>query len=261
MRRALVRRLDRRLDRAGLLRFDGASQQYPSSGAEFAALTGLTASSLYLFDEASGTLDDKVGAADLTVNATPQFAYDSGGRRGIYYDDAAARHGTDGVNIPTGASLIATCVCRLITAPGASVGAVSCLTAAADPGWGIYFNTTANDRPNMLVRDAAAGSLAVIGADVDWPTTYPGNWLWSIQIDRANTTARSRISYSGGLAGVLSGSIAGFGDLFGGTQKFAFGAGNALSGGIWVGWGAYLTGVQCEGANVLENLHKSLGWT
>lgn len=33
MRRALVRRLDHRLDRAGLLRFDGASLQYPSSGA------------------------------------------------------------------------------------------------------------------------------------------------------------------------------------------------------------------------------------
>lgn len=234
--------------------------KYPRTGPEFTAWTGLTASSLYLFDEASGTLDDKIGSADLTVNATPVFDSSQYARRGIYYDDVAARHGTDGVNVPTADSFAALCVCRMVAAPGVLVGLASCLTATADPGWAIYLNTSANDRPNLLVNDAAAGALSVIGTDIDWPTTYPGNWLWSIQVDRTNSIARSRISYARGLAGTLSGSIAGFGNLFGGTQKFAFGAGNALSGGMWVGWSAYLTGAQCEGASFLETTHRKLGW-
>jgi hypothetical protein len=234
--------------------------KYPRTGPEFTALTGLTATSLYLFNEASGSLLDQVGGVDLGVTNTPTFDSSQHGRRGIAYDGAVERHGADGVNLPTGDSLIAGVVCKQLAAGGALVGAVTCLTATADPGWGIYMSTAANDRPTFLVRDAAAGSATNLGADVDWPTAYPGLWLWTLQVDRTNTTARTRISSGGRLLEEFSGSIAGLGDIFGGTQKFAFGAGNAMSYGMWCGYGFYLTGAQCEGSAVLSTLHKSLGW-
>lgn len=260
MHRPLVRRLARRLDQAGMLRRPHLVQR-PTSGGEFTSLTGLSAASLYLFDEASGTLDDKIGAADLAVTATPQFGYQSGGRAGIYYDDTTAAHAADSVNVPTAASIVAVAECRLVSTPSSLAGVLSCWTATADPGWAFYLSTSANDRPTVVVRDSGANSRSLLGADVDWPTTYPGNWLWSIQIDRAAATVRSRVSYAGGLAGAeLSGSLAGFGDIFGGTQRFTTGAGHLLGGGMWLGWAAYLTGVQCEGAAVLANLHRALGW-
>jgi len=236
--------------------------QYPSSGAEFTALTGLTASSLYLFDEASGTLDDKVGAADLAVNLSPTFGSTQQGRRGIYYDGSGDWHGANGVNIPTAASFICTTVTTMVADVDGFQGVHSCWTAGADPGWGSYLITTPGRRPAMLIRDAAAGSTGVIqGANVDWPTLYPGLWLWSLQVDRANAVARTRIS-SGGrlLESEFTASLAGVGDLFGGTQLFAYGAGNALVQGMWCGWSTYLTGAQCEGASVLANLHRALGW-
>lgn len=233
---------------------------YPRNSGEFTAQTGLVPTSLYLFDEASGSLLDKAGAVDLAVANTPTFGSSQNGRRGIAYDGAVERHGADGVNLPTGDSLIAGVVCKQLAAGGSLVGAFTCLTATADPGWGIYMSTAANDRPTFLVRDAAAASATNLGADVDWPTTYPGLWLWTLQLDRANAAVRTRISSNGKLIEEFSGSLAGFGDIFGGTQKFAFGAGNAMAYGMWCGYGFYLTGAQCEGAAVLSTLHKSLGW-
>lgn len=230
---------------------------YPHTGDAFTTRTGLTLSSLYRFDEDSGNLVDHVGSATLTASGTPVYSYSLYGRRAIHYDTVATdRHGADSVNLPTADSLLAGGVVEMpIT--GAVSGFTGCVTISADPGWCLYIQPTGT--VTMLVRDSGASSL-VVTSGTTTSALFPGPWLWTIQVDRTNGAARSRISGRYGHVVTMSGSIAGFGDLFGGTQKYAFGAGNALSGGARVGYGFYATGAQCEGTDVLANLHRSLGW-
>lgn len=227
---------------------------YPRTRGEFLDRTAISVDSLYLFDEASGNLLDKAGSVPLTVNSTPAFGSSLAGRRAILYDSALDRHGDDGVHLPSG-SVVAGGVMEL-TAVGLTSGFLGCLTTIADPGWGLYFQTTGI--PSLLVRDSGAASLVITASGVT-PSVYPGPWFYTIQIDRTNAIARCRISWNRRAIVVMAGSLAGFGSLIGGTQKTAFGAGNAMSHNGRISYGFIASGAQCEGANVLANLARALG--
>lgn len=258
MRRALVRRLDRRLDRAGLLRFDGASQQYPSNGAEFTALTGLTASSLYLFDEASGTLDDKIGSADLTAVGTPTYGVTREGRRGVHYDDVLDANRAD-VNAVGTSSFVAFGVFGIQPSPPPQdyAGLMGRTNITGAEEWAVWRRT--NNDVTARIRDSGTNerTLTVAG------TTFADNLHFvALQVDRAAATARLRVVRSGGTALTASGSVAGFATLDGASQAYGFGpgVGSTPFRGAFVGWGGIAMGVQCEGASILQNLSRALGW-
>lgn len=266
MRRALVRRLDRRLDRAGLLRFDGASQQYPSSGAEFTALTGVTASSLYLFDEASGTLDDKIGAADLPVVGTPTYAYSVSGRRGVYYDA-----GTDGNNADVnavGSSSFATHqVCALVTNPGTNQYGIYRRTSGSSPAQAfmVFWALGSNGYPQMFIRDGTSATQANPGSGSLDIRSYIGRpFIVSQQIDKAGARMYGRVSMPGVGSFAADVSIAGYGSLDVAGQKFGIGIASPTVGatatGFWTGWAAFVLGAGAEGASYLQNMHRALGW-
>lgn len=229
---------------------------YPVTGTHFTALTGLTATSLYVFDEASGNLDDKIATHDLTAAGTPTFAHIVQGRRGIHYDAAADGHAAN-VHDLADASGIYTTVFSEVSDVG-TAGIMGRVNATLAEGVSIEIATGANDL-RYLVRDSGVNSTIT--------TTTGQNFrdgrltLVSLQIDRANTTARLRASYNGGAVTATS-SIAGFATVAGASQTFGFGAYGAgvRTGGAANFWAAVITGAQCEGANVLQNLHRALGW-
>lgn len=257
MRRPLVRRLDRRLDRAGLLRFDAASQQYPSSGAEFTALTGLTASSLYLFDEASGDLIDRVGAVNLPVAlGTPLYNQSEGGRRTIKYESSEG-HGADVHAFGTTSAWFA--AVASVPAGSGTIGIVGRSNAGLTEGAWIYLQIPASGTIGAIVRDDGAGSAVFQATGLD--TRGKGLMLIQGQIDRAAAQARIRVSSVVGV-GSGSGSIAGFSTLDGASQRYQhgylLGIGSATN--SHHAWGAVATGVQCEGASLLQNVARALGW-
>jgi len=227
---------------------------YPRKRGEFLDRTGVDPDSLYLFDEASGSLIDQCGFQNLTVNSTPVFGSSLAGRRSIYYDSASDRHGDDGVHLPSG-NVIAGGVLNYTTT-GLTTGFAGVTTTIADPGWALYFQTTGI--PSLLVRDVGANALVMAGAGVTF-ATYPGPWLFAIQIDRTNAVARARVSWNRRAIWTASGSLSAFGSLVGGTQKASFGAGNAMAHHANISYGFFASGAQCEGANKLADLARALG--
>lgn len=233
-----------------------AGAVYPVTGTHFTSLTGLTATSLYVFDEASGDLDDKIATHDLAAAGTPTFAYTVQGRRGIHYDAAADGHAAN-VHDLADASGIYTTIFSEVADVG-TAGIMGRVNATLAEGASIEIATGANDL-RLLVRDSGVNSLIAATTGVNFRDGRLT--MVSLQIDRAGTTARLRASYNGGFV-VASGSISGFATVAGASQTFGFGAYGAgiRTGGAANFWAAVITGAQCEGANVLQNLHRALGW-
>lgn len=227
---------------------------YPATGAAFAAATGITLDSLYLFDEASGALDDKIGTTDLAADGTPTYGVTLAGRRGIHYDSAADSHHS-AVHDPGTTSMVAFCVCAN---PGGTTGGVmgGYDTSDALDGWIVY--RTAN-KFEFHVRSSAAGgnkSVVASGTTIEVDKLY----LVSIQIDRNASTARGRVTPMGGASEAVSVSIAGLGTLSSAGHQFGFGALNFLNPGVRVFYGGIRINADIEGANTLANLHRGLGW-
>lgn len=231
----------------------------PTTGAQATSLLGLTLSSLYLCQEASGNLADSVGAATLTVGNGPTFQRAMpAGRLGVYYDTITDKHVAD-VQAMGSSSLWFAAVVELVADPGAQAGIVGRLNVAgASDGADINVQTSTGFF-NMLVRDAGAVSLSVTGT-VNM-RALGGLWLAQLQIDRAATTARARVSRFGGGMDSISGSIAAHGALDGALgMEFGFGCYGARSNGNAVGWGATAFGAQCEGASLLANNARAMGF-
>lgn len=246
---------------------NAGGRRFPSSGAEFTALTGVTASSLYLFDEASGTLDDKIGAADLPVVGTPQYGYSFGGRRGIYYDAATDGNAAD-VNAVGSSSFSAHQVCALIANPATLTYGMYRRTSGASPAqaWFISWLLASNGYATMFVRDGASAAQLNVGlGSLDVRTHLGKPFIVSLQVDRNASRAYGRISMPG--VGNFSAdvSIAGFGSLDLAGQRSGFGLSSPTVGatatGWWSGWAAFVLGAGAEGgASYLQNMHRALGW-
>lgn len=235
---------------------------YPLTGAAFTALTGLTLTSLYLCQEASGDLADTIGANTLTAVNTPTYQRRMpDGRLGVYYDAALDGHYADAWTLGSNSVWMAAVV-EIVSDPGgAGSGIVGKLNAAgASDGCDVNINTGTGTM-NMLVRDTGAVSLNVTGTTN--LRALGGLWLAQLQIDRAATTARSRMSrWSGGASPeTLSGSIASHGALDGVlAMEAGFGQYGARVGGCAVSWGAFASGAQCEGASLLATIAGLMGF-
>lgn len=234
---------------------------YPLTGAAFTALTGLTLTSLYLCQEASGDLADSVGANTLTASGTPTYQRMlPDGRLGVYADAAADGHFADVWTLGSDSCWMGA-VFEMVADLGSGAGIVGKLNAGgASDGADININS-ATGTLNLLVRDTGVNSRNVSGTtDL---RALGGLWLGQIQIDRAAGTARARASrWQGGASPeAISGSIAGYAALDGAVAMEAgFGSYGARFGGNAVSWGAFATGVQCEGASLLATIASSMGF-
>lgn len=241
---------------------NAGGRRFPASGAEFTALTGLTASSLYLFDEASGNLVDEIAAAALTASGTPTFAYVVGGRRGVYYVGALDYHRADVNDVGSG-SFIYTQVCSLVVNPAANrfFGTRRFTGTSPEASWAIYAPFASDGRPRMQIRDGTSSLDVVAPASVDMRADLGVPFLISIQRDNSTNTARIRVTKVGTPYGNSEASCAGFGSLNTAGATFSFGRPQSnLGDGVWFGWAQLSTGVQCEGSSKLADLHRALGW-
>lgn len=237
--------------------WNGRRPVYPQTGALFTGQTGLVASSLYLFNEAAGSVLDKVGVADLAVVNAPVFDYRSRGQQGIAYDTLNDAHRAN-VNSMALAS-------GIYAAVFSSFSAVDVTKHI----WG-YGDSADTSRLRIQYQggDTTIGAQIQSGASnlvlsvIPPPEGDDIPRIVLLQIDRAAAVARLRLAGSGEVPLVAAGSIVGFG-TFTGTGVTAFGAGQVIAGtglGCAVFYGMFLSGVQCEGATVLQDLSRHLGW-
>lgn len=241
---------------SGGLRRGGAARGpfYPADGAAFTARTGRTLTALYTFQEASGALDDKAGANDLSANGTPTFAYVLDGRQGINYDADADRHAALAAALDPGAgSFLAFAVYAFPHGAFASImGGYD--SSAADEGWLVYENS---GRVKFDVRDTGANSIVIQSSVVSSAATLH---MVSIQVDRTANTLRARVTPKGSPGEAISGSIAGFGSLSAGVNHLTGFGGMPLLNSSAVFYGGIEIGASAEGTDALLDLHRSMGW-
>jgi hypothetical protein len=247
-----------------LLMADGIKDpRYPATSAEFLSIAGITPTALYLFNEASGDVLDKVGSANLTAVNTPTFGYVAEGRKGIHYDGATDAHRAD-VNAPASLSFITGCVFKLASDLNVLSGVFGRMDGSAADGYAAYvFANVTPAYPTLLVRDTGSNSTQLFHLQAqDWFTNYPGLLLWQVQVDRAANKVRSRISKRGVYVDQQEASIVGFGALSGGAAQ-TFGTGQycaAISGGLSSHYLYYATGAQTEGSTAMATIARRLGW-
>lgn len=229
---------------------------FPQDGASFTAHTGRTLDSLYLFNEASGNVLDKIGSANLTAGGTPTFSVDREGRRGIHYDANIDRHSADVHAVGT-TSFLAFGVFGVQAGHADFAGLMGRINAGADPGWIVYHRSSG--AVEFIVRDDGAGLVnqATAAASLATALTFVG-----FQCDRTAAVVRVRASRPGAAALTTSASIAAFSTFNGAGLQFGFGP--ALGGsnvlGALVCYGGIRVNADTEGASVLSDLAKSLGW-
>jgi len=233
----------------GLSRSPGRKPYFPVGGP-----AGFTWDSIYLFDEASGALDDKVGAVDLNGNGTPTYNTVVHGRRGILYDAGNDCHAVDDVHIPGSTSFMAFAVCTAADNLSCIMGGYD--SGSADPGW-IVYRGSGDNKMTIDFRETGAGQLVLASTAIaDWTAPI----LVSVQVDRAANTLRARVTPKGQAGQALSGSIAGFGAFSDAEYRFGFGGLPFLQGGAWLGYAGIRIHAGTEGATKLADLHRILGW-
>lgn len=238
------------------LLFEGGARSavYPTTGANFTALTGSTLTSLYLFNEASGDVLDKVGSNTLTTVNTPTYAYAYQGRTGIHYDADTDAHRADVLALGTGSGLYGAVV-RKTGDTTAARAIVQRTNGSNDPCVILNFAVTSGN-PQIIVRDAGANALLVDGATFANDTT--SLLLAMVQIDRSTSTARALVTDGRQLL-ELSGSISGYGSLDGASQTFGYGNRVQL-GQVAAFYGFGIVGSGAEGSTRLRDIARGLGW-
>ena len=229
---------------------------YPTTATEFAAYTGLTPTSLYLFNEASGNLLDKSSSNDLTVNGTPTFSFSRSNQRGIHYDTETDHHSADVLAVGS-TSFLAWGVFGVETGAVDFAGLMGRTNATGAEEWIVYHRTSGV--VTARIRDAAAGEVSVSTAAASLDTALH---LVQLQVDRSAATVRLRVSRPGTAALTASGSIAGFGSLDGASQKHGYCpliGSVPFKGGSCYGAGTRIN-ADTEGASVTADLSKALGW-
>lgn len=233
-------------------RFAGRTPDLPSTSEMFTRMTGLTAGGLYLCRETSGSLVDVLGGTSLATLGSPAYAAPVGDRIGVRYP-AASGHGADVAALGTASgwyAAIFTITDAVLGLPGITGRSNAAFTRCAEiyaqmagAGWTIQVKDGTSTATNHGTTNVGAGT-----------------WLAQLQIDRAANLARGRMSRIGGGAEQITASIAGFLTLDGVGLVYGFGAPAWIfTGGASVGWGAWATGAQCEGASFLATTAQRLG--
>lgn len=236
-----------------------AGKVYPADAASFLLTTGIAPQAIYLFNEASGALDDKVGTADLVAGGSPTFNYDmAGDRNGVHYDGSGDKHSADVHALGTGSGIYGV-VFDMATNPGSSTSnIVGRINATLADGVALRIVNTGNV-PSVLCRDG--GSTASVGVNFTMDIRTGGPMLATIQVDRSANVVRARITKANGtFEQVTTASIASFGTLDGASQEFGFGGIFGHVYGAACAYGFVITGASAAGANVLAGLHDTLGW-
>jgi hypothetical protein len=236
-------------------RFHGRTPDMPITGAQATTMTGVTLTSLYLCRETSGSLVDTMGGTSLAAANGPDYARPLGpDRTGILYTAAASSHSAD-VNAM---ALASWWYAALFVIGDAGVGTLPNIVGrltAGGIGAVIYLQPTTT--LSLVVNDGIAAPLSTGSVVVNARGQI---YLGQLQIDRAATTARARLSrVGGGTPDTLSGSIATFATLTAASQSFGFGAVGTVDRGNGVIWGATATGAQVEGASFLATMAQRLG--
>lgn len=240
--------------------FYGEQPSYPLTASAFLKATGINPSSLYPCLDASGALVDVVAGNNLSVATSPKYRQVVAGSIGVSTDATSNTGFQANVNDPGASSYIL-----------GAIGIFGTTYAATLPGiWGrnsgtgfpactMYLAGYNLTYPTFLVRDA---STALVLSDATINVVSPLRpILYLGQIDRAGTTARFIVADSNKVLTTKTGSIAGFGTLSGGSiPLFSTGFGQGTAGGFKLSLGFTATGAQCEGASVLTNLAKRLGF-
>ena len=234
-------------------RFAGRMPDLPSTAEMGTRCLGLTLGGLYLCREASGSLVDVLGGTSLATLGSPAYAAPVGDRIGVRYP-AASGHGADvgALGLASGwyAAIfrISNPALALPGVPGRSNAAINrcaeIYTQIAGTSWTIQVRDGVSIASNSGVLNVGAGP-----------------WLAQLQIDRAANMARGRMTQIGtGRSEQVEVSIAGFGTLDGVGLVYGFGApAGIFTGGASVGWGAWATGAQCEGATFLATTARRMG--
>lgn len=231
------------------------------SGDAFKAATGITLTSLYLGNVASGNLTDRVGSNHLTAAGTPTYRRALRGHLGVYYDASGDRHAAD--VLATGAnSFIAGGLLTFVTNPGTDamflMGRRSAAGGAGAGGWQIQSAMLTNGSVLGSIRDGVdAVNIAVAGLDLRNYLGVP--LLFQIQRDNSTTTTRVRVSIPGASAATGSASSAAIGNVDVATMTHSVG-GNAAQAGdeVWCGYHYVATGAQCEGSTKLQDIARAL---
>ena len=234
-------------------RFAGRTPDLPSTAEMGTRCLGLTLGGLYLCRETSGALVDVLGGTSLAAVGSPAYAASVGDRIGVRYP-AASGHGADVAALGTASGwygAIFTISDAKLATPGITGRSNAAFTRCAE-----IYAQMAGANWTIQIRDGALSASP-------WGTTNvgAGTWLAQLQIDRAAAMARGRMTQIGtGRSEQIAASIAGFATLDGVGLVYGFGApAGIFSGGASVGWGAWATGVQCEGASFLATTARRMG--
>lgn len=240
----------------GPLFFPEAS--FPGTTAGFLAASGITPTALYTFNEASGSVLDKSGSANLAVVDAPTYRAVANGITGANFAAADDEVSAD-VNDPANASFIYGVVCSFPNGTTTTVGLVNRSNVVNQPFYGLY-KTNAAATIELLVRDVVGVSASLSTTGIDCTTPVMPR-LYMMQVDRTNTTIRlvvaekKRVIFNGTVALGLVGSLTG-----GAAMAFGYGSVFFGTGGAQVALGFYATGSQCEGSGTLVSVANRLGW-
>lgn len=236
----------------------GPGVKFFTTAAQFAAATGMTPTSLYLFDEESGNLQDRVGTVHLPVSSTPTFRTPRAGKWGILYDTTPDGHTLAGAHQIGAGSGIYFSVAQIDVS--AATQSIIASQGDGDPCVRVYLSAPGAGNTSLLVRDEpGAGSLLL---SIAGSYAFGGLVLYAAQIDRSTNTAVYRRSPYGAAPEQVSGSIAGFGSVSGDVGE-AFGFGNVpgfTSDTITNFYGGVILGAAAEGADRLVRLARGLGF-
>lgn len=210
---------------------------------------GLTLTSLYTFEEASGNLADVISGLNLSAAGSPVYGGVVGGKRGITFNSAVDGFSSDVHDIGL-ASAIFVHVGHHTTTPDSFVfgratgdSATCAHVAVATPAAG---------KLRAIVNALPAALTLLPDMDVRGKTV-----LTVLQIDRAAGTARMYLKERGGPDELKVGSIGTHGTFSAASQSFGvnnYGGVTSQTGGFTSMLLGVATGTQCEGANVAARI-------
>lgn len=221
-------------------------------------LAGLSLTSLYLCNEASGNLVDCIGGQTLTAGGTPVYGDTSGSqrKRGVAFNSTSDGFQADVHDLDT-RSFVMFAVVYFSSTPDTTI--FGRLNAAGAEGAFVGVATPASGTLRAVIRDSGAGELALAPA-VDVRTKL---CCIVLQGDRGATpTGRFLIKPHGEAAVEQTGSLAGLVSLSGLNQ--GFGLCNFMPTVISQtgGFTCYLLGValdeQCEGDTIPTRIAERL---
>lgn len=235
----------------------GEEISVPYSATAFTQATGITPTSYYTCQNASGALVDIVAGNNLTQVGTPSYRKSVSFYVGVGTDVAASGFAAN-VNDPGLSSCIFGAIGTFPKAFASLPGIFGRNSSTGFPACAIYRALNTVKYPTFLVRDAtlqlALSDSNINVVDPERPILYLG------QVDRAASTARFYVADSYKALTSLSGSISGFGTLSGGTTPNCFiGGAGGLSSGFSCALAFFATGTQCEGV-ILPTLARRLNF-